>query len=478
MNKTRFHSFLLQLLITTCYYSIKPVITDSNNKLNSAPLAFMQPSTYRLIGSLKSYAQYNPWRPGLNGSISFEFKTHQPNGLLLYAQNPPYKYIQVSLNDGTVRLRMRIGEKDNPSGIFLISTLPSGSAYLNDEKWHSVTISRQRERTILKVDDEITYHIHKDANLNAADLYFGDYPVFKLASHAEQQQTYQNNRNNLLVFGGIPLNIETFDLSLSTALFEPRFNGFFRNVRSLNCDLPFMRRLNVIGSENLRYVAERDACMLSPCQNNGVCKVVDTNLNFECDCSYTTYEGDHCERPRPPPSSSQLTFMGKDYFKFEMPTSDPFATTYEEKFHLEFKTSRSTGLLAYAGDQMDYLVIGLQDGGLFFKLNLKGQIFENTLTIPGTFLHNNHWHSVTFSRKIKQIEVIVDNMKRDTMTIDGDFISMTTRAIYIGGAPMQNTIYRTIRKNFIGCLKNVIYFSKFFTLSFWLMIEKEKFYNE
>jgi hypothetical protein len=27
--------------------------------------------------------------------------------------------------------------------------------------------------------------------------------------------------------------------------------------------------------------------------------------------------------------------------------------------------------------------------------------------------------------------------------------------IYVGGAPKQNTIYRTIRKNFIGCLRNV-----------------------
>ena len=46
-------------------------------------------------------------------------------------------------------------------------------------------------------------------------------------------------------------------------------------------------------------------------------------------------------------------------------------------------------------------------------------------------------------------------MRRDSSNLTGDFISMQTRFIYIGGAPKQNTIYRSIRKNFIGCLRNV-----------------------
>jgi len=138
--------------------------------------------------------------------------------------------------------------------------------------------------------------------------------------------------------------------------------------------------------------------------------------------------------------------------------SSSFANTYEEEFNLEFKTSRSTGLLLYAGDAQDYFVIGLQDGGIYFKLNIKGQsLSEKTLTIPGTFLHNNHWHSVKFMRKTKKIEILIDQMKREHLNLTGDFISMQTRVIYIGGAPKQNTVYRTIRKNFIGCLRNVTF---------------------
>jgi hypothetical protein len=46
-------------------------------------------------------------------------------------------------------------------------------------------------------------------------------------------------------------------------------------------------------------------------------------------------------------------------------------------------------------------------------------------------------------------------MKKDHTNLTGEFIAMKTRVIYIGGVPQQTTIYRTIRKNFIGCLRNV-----------------------
>lgn len=56
------------------------------------------------------------------------------------------------------------------------------------------------------------------------------------------------------------------------------------------------------------------------------------------------------QKVRPPKSSSELTFTGKEYFSFEIPNeSGDIVTTYEEELILDFKTSRSTGLLAYAG---------------------------------------------------------------------------------------------------------------------------------
>ena len=250
--------------------------TQNNNEIKS--LNHHQPSTYRLISSSSSYAQYPPWFPCLNGSLSFEFKTHEPNSLLFYAQSLPYRYIQLSLADGNLRMRMRIGEKDSPRGQFLVYQ----RVKLNDEKWHRVDINRANERTMLTVNDETIYYIHKDADLEGFDLYFGN-------------QLNENEANNLLIFGGLPNNLQTYDLSLGTALFEHRFNGFIRNVRAQNCSAKYPTRLNVISSNNLRYVSENDLCISNPCLNYGICSVI-SDSSYSCDCSFTNYEGKNCEK--------------------------------------------------------------------------------------------------------------------------------------------------------------------------------------
>ena len=129
-----------------------------------------QPSAYRIVGSHNSYAQYSPWYPCLNGTLVFEFKTHEPNALLVYAQSLPYKYLHVSLTNGNLRMRMRLSEREDPRGVFLAHP----NARLNDEKWHEVRISRLNERTTLTVDTTSTYaHTHKDVS-NLDDLLFGN----------------------------------------------------------------------------------------------------------------------------------------------------------------------------------------------------------------------------------------------------------------------------------------------------------------
>ena len=108
-----------------------------------------------------------------------------------------------------------------------------------------------------------------------------------------------NNINNLLFIGGLPNNLQTYDLSLGTALFEQRYDGLIRNVRAFNCSYSYLTRINVIASNSLRYVNELDdPCMSNPCLNNGLC-LVDTDSspnNFKCDCSFTSYEGNLCEK--------------------------------------------------------------------------------------------------------------------------------------------------------------------------------------
>jgi hypothetical protein len=142
-----------------------------------------QPSAYRLIASSNSYAQYSPWYPCLNGTLVFEFKTHEPNALLVYAQSLPYKYLHVSLTNGNLRVRMRLSESEDPRGVFLVHP----NVRLNDEKWHEVKIVRANERTTLVVDSTNTYfHVHKDAT-NLDDLLFGNFQMASSNSNSNGQ---------------------------------------------------------------------------------------------------------------------------------------------------------------------------------------------------------------------------------------------------------------------------------------------------
>lgn len=179
-NMTKLEHILVIMIMIGGWLTVTTTAAAATNQ---------QPSTYRLIGSPTTYAQYSPWYACLNGSLAFEFKTHEPNGMLLYAQSLPYKYVQISLVDGRVRVRMRLGERDDPRGEFLVqkptsssnnnskqpTTLASASIpRLNDEKWHEVKLVRLNERTVLEVDGESYFHVHTHASLDGNDLLFGE----------------------------------------------------------------------------------------------------------------------------------------------------------------------------------------------------------------------------------------------------------------------------------------------------------------
>jgi hypothetical protein len=232
-------------------------------------------TAYRLLGG-KSFAQYSPWQTCSNGTLKLEFKTHEPNGLLLYAQNLPYRYIQLAVTEGLVHIRFRISDNDDPRGIFLVH-----DTNVNDDKWHELEIRRNSERTIFKIDESTYTHTHLDST-HSDDSDGGFLGEF--------DQTTENS--NLLYVGGLSDTLQTYDLSLSTALFEQPFNGFIRNVRMLNCTAN-MHRARLIDSHGLRYMKHMNYCTSNACLNNGICLNMDNG--YACDCSFTSHIGRNCE---------------------------------------------------------------------------------------------------------------------------------------------------------------------------------------
>jgi Laminin G domain len=86
-----------------------------------------------LDGTQSSYAQFRKWYTGLNGTLELEFKTEQPNGLVLYTDDGgTYDFFELKLVEGALRLRYNLG-----GGAQIITV----GRDLHDGHWHKVQVS-------------------------------------------------------------------------------------------------------------------------------------------------------------------------------------------------------------------------------------------------------------------------------------------------------------------------------------------------
>lgn len=149
-----------------------------------------------------TYSQFRKWGGGTNGSLEFEFKTEQPNGLLMYTDDGgTYDFFEIKLVEGALRLRYNLG-----GGAQIITV----GRNLNDGHWHKVHVQRHEERTILSVDGVSQMRTSRGKEFN-----FGRFST-----------------NSDIFVGGMPewYHTKLALLALPSVVFEPRFSGAVRNL--------------------------------------------------------------------------------------------------------------------------------------------------------------------------------------------------------------------------------------------------------
>ncbi|CAK9822151.1 nrxn3b [Anthophora retusa] len=158
--------------------------------------------SFVLEGSSTSYAQFRKWNAGLNGTLEFEFKTEQGNGLLLYTDDGgTYDFFEVKLVESALRLIYNLG-----GGAQIVTV----GHDLGDGHWHKVQITRCNENTTLTVDG-----VSAVSTSRGKEFEFG-----KLVGNSD------------VYVGGMPswYNSKLTLLALPSVIFEPRFNGYIRNL--------------------------------------------------------------------------------------------------------------------------------------------------------------------------------------------------------------------------------------------------------
>lgn len=122
---------ILQLMHNCRYVNTAAILLITLNILVSLSPC----NAFLLDGSQNSFAQFRKWYTGLNGSLEFEFKTEQPNGLVLYTDDGgTFDFFEIKLVEGVVRLRYNLG-----GGANIITV----GRELHDGHWHKVQVNLQ-----------------------------------------------------------------------------------------------------------------------------------------------------------------------------------------------------------------------------------------------------------------------------------------------------------------------------------------------
>uniref|UniRef100_A0A6Q2XBM8 Neurexin-3b n=1 Tax=Esox lucius TaxID=8010 RepID=A0A6Q2XBM8_ESOLU len=352
--------------------------------------------------SPESYLSLPKWNTKRVGSISFDFRTSEPNGLILFThgkaqdrrdgagkKNNKVDFFAVELLDGGLYLLLDMG-----SGTIKVKATQNK---VNDGAWHHVDIQRDGRSGIISVDSRRTPFTASGEN-EILDLE-GD-----------------------LYLGGLPDN--RLGLVLPTELWTAMLNyGYVGCIRDLFIDGRSKNIRAISESQNttgIRPICSKytgKQCDSNPCKNNGVCQ--EGWNRFICDCTGTGFWAATCER-----EASILSYDGSMYMKVVMPN---VMHTEAEDVSLRFMSQRAFGLLmaATSRDSADTLRLELDSGRVKLTVNLDCvRINCNTSKGPETLyagqkLNDNDWHSVRVVRRGKNFKLTVDDdMAEGTMLGD------------------------------------------------------------
>ncbi|XP_042629748.1 neurexin-3 isoform X30 [Cyprinus carpio] len=403
------------------------VVFKCENVATLDPISFETP---------EAYISLPKWNTKRMGSISFDFRTTEPNGLILFTHGKPQErkdarsqkntkvdFFAVELLDGSLYLLLDMG-----SGTIKVKATQNK---VNDGAWYHVDIQRDGRSGTISVNSRRTPFTASGENeiLDLeGDMYLGGLP---------------DNRGGLI---------------LPTELWTAMLNyGYVGCIRDLFIDGR---------SKDIRQIAEAQngagikpscnkmpgkQCDSYPCKNKGVCK--EGWNRFICDCTGTGYWSRTCER-----EASILSYDGSMYMKVVMPT---VMHTEAEDVSLRFMSQRAYGLLmaTTSRDSADTLRLELDGSRVKLTVNLDCiRINCNTSKGPETLyagqkLNDNEWHTVRVIRRGKSYKLTVDDDVAEGQMV-GDHTRLEFHNVETG-VMTERRFISMIPSSFIGHLQSL-----------------------
>ncbi|XP_061610805.1 neurexin 3b isoform X9 [Phyllopteryx taeniolatus] len=389
-------------------------------------------------GSEGQWARYLRWDASSRSDLTFQFKTSQPEGLMLYFDDGGYcDFLLLTVSEGRMQLRFSID---------CAETTITSDKMVNDSRWHFAAINRHNLRTGLAVDGQT-----------------------KMAEVRPQRQFMKIVSD--LFLGGLPGDIRTSAITLPSVRELAPFKGI---ITDLICGskLP-----TLINSQKVR-LEMLGLCTENPCENGGICSLADGEPY--CDCSKTGFVGRYCTEVHRIPGLAHLkaeqgrnkareenvaTFRGSEYFCYDL-SQNPIQSSSDE-ITLSFKTWQRNGLLLHTGKSADYVNLALKDGAVSLVINLGSGAFEAIVEPVNGKFNDNAWHDIKVTRNLRQqsgighamVTISVDGILTTTGYTQEDYTMLgSDDFFYVGGSPSTADLPGSpVSNNFMGCLKEVVY---------------------
>uniref|UniRef100_A0A7N6BCS0 Neurexin 1 n=1 Tax=Anabas testudineus TaxID=64144 RepID=A0A7N6BCS0_ANATE len=387
----------------------------------------------------ESYVSLSKWTAKKAGSVSFDFRTTEPNGLMLFSHGKPrpqqrkdprtpptvkVDFFAIEMLDGHLYLLLDMG-----SGTTKTKAV---SKKVNDGEWHHVDFQRDGRSGTISVSSERTAYTAP-----------GDSEILDL--------------DDTLYLGGLPEDRAglIFPTEVWTALLNYGYVGCIRDL-FIDGQSKDIRRLaeaqRAVGVKPSCSKEPPKQCLSNPCQHNGICR--EGWNRYVCDCSGTGYLGRSCER-----DATILSYDGSKFMKVQLPV---VMHTEAEDVSLRFRSQRAYGVLmaTTSRNSADTLRLELDGGRVRLTVNLDCIRINCTASkgpetiFAGSGLNDNEWHTVRVVRRGKSLKLTVDDLQPVEGQMAGDHTQLEFHNVETG-IVTEKRFMPAVPSNFIGHLQGL-----------------------
>ncbi|XP_051523646.1 neurexin-1a isoform X7 [Myxocyprinus asiaticus] len=399
-------------------------------------VATLDPVTFE---TPESFITLDKWSAKKAGSISFDFRTTEPNGLLLFSHGKPKPQMQKdpkspkTLKVDFFAIEMLDGH------LYLLLDMGSGTTKthavnkkVNDGEWYHVDFQRDGRSGTISVNSIRTPY-------NAP----GESEILDL--------------DDILYLGGLPEDRAglIFPTEVWTALLNYGYVGCVRDLFMDGQSKDIRRIAEVQRAVGVKPSCSKEPpkqCLSNPCLNSGTCR--EGWNRYVCDCTGTGYLGRSCER-----DATILSYDGSKFMKIQLPV---VMHTEAEDVSLRFRSQRAYGVLmaTTSRNSADTLRLELDGGRVRLTVNLDCIRINCTTSkgpetiFSGQNLNDNEWHTVRVVRRGKSLKLTVDDLQPSEGQITGDHTQLEFHNVETG-IVTEKRYMPAVPSNFIGHLQGL-----------------------